>query len=364
MNLRIPGPTPLPQSVRQAQGQEMIDHRGTEFAALLREVTQHLRAFFQTNSDVLVLTASGTGGLEAALVNVLSPGDPVLAGSVGAFGERFAQIARAFGAHVIPLDSPWGEALDPDAVARALRNNPGVRLLLTTHNETSTGVLNDLKPVAEVLRGMGSQRPLWLVDAVSSLGAVELPMDDWGCDLVISASQKAWMASPGLAFLGVGPRAWERMPEARCPRLYWDLAQARAFAQRGQTPFTPAVSVLCGLRVALAGMALEGLPTIAARHRALAQRLRTGVRSLGLGLLAADACASPTVTAVCMAKGVSAVDVKRRLLAKHGVAVSAGMGILKDRVLRIAHLGYCRVEDIDEVLAALAAELGKEAGHA
>jgi aspartate aminotransferase-like enzyme len=344
----------LPPQVRQALTRDVIDHRSAEFEALLREATSRLKQFYQTTGDVLVLTASGTGGLEAALVNVLSPGDRVLAVSVGAFGERFAAIARAFGAEVIPLDFPWGQPLDPAAVARALREHPDVRLLLTTHNETSTGVLNPLEGVAEALRGLGSARPLWLVDAVSSLGAVDLPVQRWGCDVVISASQKAWMAPPGLAFVGMSARAWEWAARARCPRYYWDLRKAREHAQKGQTPFTPAVTALYGLREALRSMSAEGLPALVQRHADLSTRLRRGLRALGLELLAADACASPTVTAVRAPVGSLASDLKRRLQAEHDIVVSVGMGQLKEQVLRIAHMGYCTPQDIDEVLQAFA----------
>jgi aspartate aminotransferase-like enzyme len=357
MNLRIPGPTPLLPEAQKALSQDIIGHRDAEFEALLGEVTQQLRHFFQTTSDVLVLTASGTGGLEAAVVNVLSPGDPVLAVSVGAFGERFAAIARAFGARVEQLDFPWGQAMHVDVVEQALRNNPDVRLLLTTHNETSTGVLNDLEALADVLRALGAKRPLWLVDAVSSLGAVDLPMDEWGCDLVISASQKAWMAPPGLAFVGVSARAWDASSRARCPRFYWDLASARAFAAKGQTPFTPAVSTLYGLRASLARMVEEGLPAIVARHRCLGEQLRDGLKAMGLHLFADEAHASPTVTAVYMPEGVSAVEVKRDLMEGHDIAVAAGMGRFRDKVLRIAHMGYCSSADIESVLGALQAVL-------
>ena len=354
MNLRIPGPTPLPPDVVQGLGQEMIDHRGMHFEELLREVAAHLRRFYQTAEDVLVLTASGTGGLEAALVNVLSPGDHVLAVCTGHFGQRWADIARAFGATVTQLDVPWGEAFRPAAVESALREHADIRLLLTTHNETSTGVLNDLAPLAGMLRRMGGRRPLWLVDAVSSLGAVDLPMDAWGCDLVISASQKAWMAPPGLALVGVSRRAWDWMEQARCPRFYWDLRTARAHAAKGQTPYTPAVSTLFGLRVALRRMAEEGLPAIVERHQLLAEQTRAGLRALGLRLLAADRCASPTLTAVCMPEGTSALEVKRRLWSEHAIAVAAGMGTMKDEILRIAHMGYCTTADIDDVLLSLA----------
>jgi aspartate aminotransferase-like enzyme len=355
MNLRIPGPTPLPAAVRRAAGAEVIDHRGRVFEDLLIRCSNRLREFYQTQSDVLVLTGSGTGGLEAALVNVLSPGDEVLAVSTGHFGERFAAIARAFGARVTQLDVPWGQAHSAGTIAKALNDNSGIRLLLTTHNETSTGVLNDLAPVAELLERLGSRRPLWLVDAVSSLGATDLPMDKWGCDVVISASQKAWMAPPGLSFLAVSERAWERIDTASCPRYYWDLREAKRYARKGQTPFTPAVSALAGLGEALELMADEGLPAIVARHRRQASQMRSGLRQLGFGLLAQGECASPTVTAALMPKGLAATDLKRRLLAEQGVVIAAGMGELKDKVIRVAHMGFCTDQDVQASLDAIEA---------
>jgi aspartate aminotransferase-like enzyme len=359
MNLRIPGPTPLPPEVRQALGRDMISHRGTQFSALLDEVTRQLRAFFQTEGDVLILTGSGTGGLEAALVNALSPGDRVLAVSCGAFGDRFASIACAFGGHVDRLDFPPGRALDAGAVGKALRSNPDTRILLTTHNETSTGVLNDLSAVARVLSSLGPDRPLWLVDAVSSLGAVDLPMDEWCCDVVVSASQKAWMAPPGLAFIGVSARAWEFVAQARCPRFYWDLTAARQYAAKGQTPFTPAVSALYALQASLRSMADEGLPAIVARHERMGAYLRNGLKELGLRLFADEAAASPTVTAVCAPAGTTASEMQQQLAAR-GVIVATGQGPLRDQILRIAHMGHCDIGELDHLLHALASLLQQE----
>ncbi len=356
MNLRIPGPTPLPRDVRDAMCREMVGHRDDAFETLLAEVMEQLRHFYQTQSDVLVLTASGTGGLEAAVVNTMSSGDAVLAVSCGSFGERFAAIARAFGGDVKQLESPWGRGLDAAQVGEVLERCPDVRLLLTTHNETSTGVLNDLAAVADVLASLGARRPLWLVDAISSLGAVDLPMDAWGCDVVISASQKAWMAPPGLAFMGVSQRAWTRMAQATCPRFYWDLNAAHSYAEKGQTPFTPAVSALYGLHASLRSMASEGLPAIVARHERLAAHLRTGLQGLGLRVFADQAVASPTVTAVCVPAGTTASEMQHRL-ADGGVEVATGQGLLREQILRIAHMGYCDSGDLDHVLRALGALL-------
>jgi aspartate aminotransferase-like enzyme len=357
MNLRIPGPTPLPLEVRQALGKDMIHHRGAGFHALLRGVASQLATFLHTDGDVLLLTASGTGGLEAALVNVLSPGEAVLSLSCGAFGERFADIARAFGGDVHQLDFPWGQSVEVGAVQQALRSRSGFRVLLTTHNETSTGVLNDLEALAVMLRSQGPDRPLWVVDAVSSLGAVDLPMDEWGCDLVVSASQKAWMAPPGMAFVALSNRAWLRIAQARCPRYYWDLELAQKYASRGETPFTPAVSTLYGLRASLAAMSREGLPAIAERHRLLANHIRSGLRELGLRLFAEDAVASPTVTAVYTPDGLAATELRNRLATEHDVVVATGQGVYKESVLRIAHMGFCNHKDIEAVLTALRAVL-------
>lgn len=353
MNLRIPGPTPLPEPVRIATGGDAFDHRGERFEKMLGRCEGRLRHFFQTQSDVLALTGSGTGGLEAALVNVLSPGATVLAVSVGHFGERFATIAKAFGAQVTMLEYQPGRALEAGEVEAALARLPAPAILLTTHNETSTGVLNNLEEVSQVLDRLGDQRPLWLVDAVSSLGATDLPMDRWGCDVVISASQKAWMAPAGLALLGVSARAWEWIERARCPRFYWDLSEAKKYARKGQTPFTPAVNALAGLDVALEMMEREGLPDIVSRHRALATQTRAGLRELGFSMLASDQDASPTVTAARVPEGFSATEIKKRLLRDCGVAVAAGMGELKEQIIRVAHMGYCSQADMAQLLEQL-----------
>lgn len=353
MNLRIPGPTPLPEAVRSATGSDAFDHRGQRFEQMLERCQARLKQFFQTSSDVLVLTGSGTGGLEAALVNVLSPGDSVLAVSVGHFGQRFAAVARAFGARVTMLESVPGQALDPREVVTSLAEVPSPAVLLTTHNETSTGVLNNLEELSRLLEQLGPRRPLWLVDGVSSLGATDLPMDRWGCDVVISASQKAWMAPAGLAFLGVSARAWEWVERASCPRFYWDLREAKKYAAKGQTPFTPAVNALAGLDAALELMAREGLEAIVARHRELARQTRTGLRALGFSMLASDQDASPTVTAARVPAGISAIELKRRLMTECGIGVATGMGELKDQVIRVAHMGYCSEDEIRQLLSAL-----------
>src|SRR5687767_14132751 len=242
-NLRTPGPTPIPQAVREAQSQQMIDHRGTEFAELLSETSAGLAELIGTQGDVLLLTGSGSGALEAAIVNTLSPGDSLLAVNIGAFGDRFAQMAMAFGAAVEPFAVEWGSAADPAGLREHMASADPYRAVLVTHNETSTGVANPLRELAEVIRSAPGD-PLLIVDGISGLGAMPFEMDAWGIDLVVSASQKAWMASPGIAIAAVGERARAAGEVARMPRFYWDFAEARTWAAKGQTPWTPAITVL------------------------------------------------------------------------------------------------------------------------
>lgn len=359
MNLRVPGPTPLPRLVREAAAADMINHRGPEFKEMFGAVLADLQYVFQTTDEVVILTGSGTGGLEAAIVNLLNPGDRVLAVSIGAFGERFAEIARAFGAEVTMVTAPWGQAADPLALEDALARTPDVRLVLVTHNETSTGVTNDLRTLAEVVRAKrNGSSPLLVVDGISSVGSIPLLTGEWGCDVVVGGSQKGWMAPPGLAMLSVSPRAWEAAEKATCPRYYWDLRAARHYAGRGQTPWTPAVSVLYGLRAGLQMMRAEGLEAIYARHRRVAQRMREGTQALGLELFADPAHASDTVTTLRVPAGWDGEALVAKMR-EQGVIVAGGQGKLKGQVLRVGHLGYVDTADIDEVLRALAVALGR-----
>jgi len=300
-HLRIPGPTPCPEEVLQAMTKQMINHRGEEYGQIQADVTAKLKQLFQTGNDLLLLTGSGTGGLEATVVNMLSPGDTVLSVSIGVFGERLADIARQFGAEVIPLQFEWGKAADPDAVRQALRSEPKIKAVLVTHNETSTGVTNDLAAISAVVEEFGK---LLLVDAISSLGSINLPVDDWHCDVAITGSQKGWMVPPGLTMLSVSPEAWRAYEQARMPRFYWDFAKAKSFAEKKQTPWTPAVTVLYALSVSLEMMLREGLDNIFARHARVGRAARDGVKSLGLSLFADEAHASNTVTSVAATNGL------------------------------------------------------------
>ena len=248
MQLRIPGPTPIPNEILQAMTTQMINHRGPQFAEMIHKATDILKTMFQTKGDVFLLTCSGTGGMEAAVVNTLSPGDKVLVVANGAFGDRFADIAEIFGAQVERLSFEWGTAVDPQEVRRALSQDASIKAVLVTHNETSTGVTNDLEAISAVVR---EYEKLLIVDAISSLGCIDLPTDEWGCDVVITGSQKGWMAPPGLAMVSVSERAWQAQAQAKMPKYYWDFAKAKSFLEKGQTPWTPAVSTVYALDAAL-----------------------------------------------------------------------------------------------------------------
>lgn len=355
MNLRIPGPTPCPEEVLAALSKQMVDHRGPEFKAVLASVSERLKTFFQTKNEVMSLTAAGTGGLESAIVNFLSPGDKVLAVSIGVFGDRFAKIAEAYGANVQRLRFQDGTAADPQKIAGALAADPEIKAVTVTHNETSTGVTNDLAPIAKVIRAANK---LILVDAVSSLSSIDLPVDALDLDVVVSGSQKGWMVPPGLSFVSVSERGWEANAQAKMPRFYFDLKEAKKSLEKGQTPWTPAVSIFWGLDVALDMMLQEGMQNIFARHARLAKMTRDGVKELGLELLADERYASNTVTAVKVPEGMDVKELRAQLR-KEGTVAAGGQGALDGKIFRIGHLGYIRENDIDEALGALRLALPK-----
>jgi aspartate aminotransferase-like enzyme len=351
VNLRTPGPTPMPDSVATALSQPMINHRGPEFADLLREVTTELQAAFQTRNDLFLLTSSGTGGLEAAVVNTFSPGDHLLAVVIGNFGERFATIAERYGCNVQTLAFKSGEAADPGMVAERLAADPALKGVLITHNETSTGVTNDLPALAEVVRRAG---PLLVVDGVSSAGSLEIKTDDWGIDLLVSASQKGWMVPPGIAMVSVSPRAWEANATATLPRYYWDLALAKKEAVRGQTPWTPGITVLYGFREALRLMRADGFDAVYAKHRRIGAYTRAAVKNLGLRLVPVDERrASDTVTAFYLPEGTNEKAFLEQLRVQHGVVLAGGQGELVGKIARIGHMGMVEEADIDDAVRAI-----------
>lgn len=357
MQLRIPGPTPIPDEVLQSMTKQMINHRGKEFAELIHQLTDKLKGMFQTRGDVFILTGSGTGSMEAMVVNTLSPGDKVLSASCGAFGDRFADIAEQFGAEVTRLRFEWGSPVDPDTVRRALQADPAIKAVLTTHNETSTGLTNDLASISAVVKEFDK---LLLVDAISSLGSIDLPVDKWGCDVVATASQKGWMAPPGLAMVSMSFKAWQANSKAKMPRYYWDFAKAKSFLEdKGQTPWTPAVSTFYALAAALELVEREGLPNVFARHAKIAKIAREGVKSLGLTLFPDEAFASNTITAIKAPQGVDAKKLLQILREEHQVILSGGQQKLDGKIFRIGHLGWINEADIKEVIEKLQIALPK-----
>ena len=357
-NLRVPGPTPIPEDILEAMSQQMINHRGPEFLELIARTTEQLQQVFMTRSDLYILTASGTGALEASIVNTLSPGDKVLSATAGAFGDRYTEIARAYGAEVRELQFDWGALVDPEVVRRALRDDPEIKAVLIVHNETSTGITHPLEAIAKVVKGEFDK--LLLVDAVSSLGCLPLPVDGWHCDVVGTASQKGFMVPPGLAFISVSESGHAAQEAATMPRFYFDLQTAQSYLERGQTPWTPNLTVLYGLSLALDKLLDEGLENIYERHARIGQLTRDGIKSLGLELLARDEeWASNTVTAVKVPEGIDGGKLVALARTENNVVLAGGQAQLSGKIFRIGHLGHVSQNDIEEVLEALKTILPK-----
>ena len=351
--LLTPGPTSVPPEVLRALAEPVLHHRSPDFAEVFAVAQERLRQVFRTDAEVLVFTSSGTGAFESALVNLLSPGDRVLAVSQGEFGERWQKMATALGCDVVPLTYAWGESPRPDDLRDALTES-GAETVFLVHSETSTGVVSELEPLLQVCAEAGA---LSIVDAVSSLGAVPLDTDAWGADVVVTGSQKALMTPPGLAFAAVSERAWERTATATLPRFYWDWARQRRVQETGSTPFTPATSLVVALVEAL-GIVLDGgLETAFARHRALGRACRAGIKAIGLELYSPDDDSAAVLTGALTPDGIDAVELRLALRDRHGITIAGGHGELVPRLFRIGHIGHVSVEDIAEALTAIEEEL-------
>jgi serine---pyruvate transaminase len=356
-----PGPTPIPPEVLLAQGSPLIYHRGPGFGKLMREVTDNLKSLYRTDSaDVLLMTSSGTGGLESAVQNVFSPGDEVLVPLAGFFAERFQKLAESQGLVVRTIEEAWGTKVDPAKVADALAEHP-VKAVLLTHSETSTGVIQPVERLARVANDAGA---LVVVDVVSSLGAVPFAFDDWGIDVAVGGSQKALSASPGIAFVAIGPRAWAANQTATCPRFYFDWATYKRFADlpHPENPWTPAISVMQGLNAALELYFQDGVDVAMARHRTLSAAVKEGARALGLDLFGEGLEDNWTVTAIRAPDAADADTICDRIRADFGCVLAPGQGPLKGRVFRIGHFGYFSELDIIRGLAALEMTL-ERLGH-
>jgi aspartate aminotransferase-like enzyme len=330
----------------------MVNHRGPEFAECMREVIEGLKPFFGTQNDPLLLTGSGTGALEAAIVNTLSPGDEALAITIGVFGDRFADIAEAFGAVVHRFEAEWGKAIEPHAVGQALENLPNTKAVLLTHNETSTGVTNDIPAIVRTIRE-SSPECLVLVDGVSSIGALPFEMDSWGVDVAITGSQKAWMSPPGLSMVAISERGWRAYEQAKMPRFYWDFRKAQKNGAKGTAPFTPAVGIVRALQRALQMMHAEGKQWVFDRHRRIARSIRDGIESMGLELFADPSVVSDTVTAVRIPSDVDGSTLLRNLREIHGLVLGSGQDSLKGAIFRIGHMGWVHERDVQHLLDTL-----------
>jgi aspartate aminotransferase-like enzyme len=346
-----PGPTAVPPEVYLAQGSPLVYHRGPAYGDLLRDVTEKIQRLFRTGNDVLLFTASGTGGLESAVANLMSPGDRVVVPVAGYFGERFAKIARAYGADVRTVDYEWGQIARAGDVEAALREAP-TKAVLVQQSETSTGAIHDVQEIAAVARAAGA---LVVVDCVSSVGAVPFDADAWGVDVAVSGSQKALSATPGIAFVSVSQAAWVASETATNPRFYfdWRLYKESFDRKNPENPFTPAISVMMGLRAALDLYFQDGVDEQLRQHERRSRAVKDAVRALGLDLFGEDPDRNWAVTSIRAPEGIDGDDVVARVRRDHGVILAPGQGPLKGKVFRIGHLGYYDHLDILRGLAAL-----------
>lgn len=357
--LHIPGPSPVPPQVQRAMARPMIGHRSGDFSKLVARLGEEAKQLFQTSGDVLTLTGSGTAGMEACVAGVVSPGDEVLVLAAGVFGERWAKIAEAYGARVTRLEARWGTPVDPHQVAVKLAENPRIKAVFATQNETSTTVTNDIAAIGAYV---AKTPAVYVVDCVSSLGGVEFRMDEWQVDLAVAGSQKCLMLPPGLALVAVSDKAWRAIGEARSPRLYLDLAAYRDQLKKSTTPYTPAVSLYFGLEASLALLFEEGLENTFRRHELMKRMTRRAMKALGLRLMAEDAWASATVTGVWAPEGVDPDQFRSVVKKRYGVVLAGGQKDLAGKIFRIGHMGYTSPYDLLGVVAAV--ELGlKEAGQ-
>lgn len=357
--LMIPGPTPVPHEIYQAMSSGIFNHRGPKFKALIEEVTEKLKVLFATKNDLFILTASGTGAMEAGVVNFVSQGEQVISLSNGAFGDRLASIARAFGIEVHPLHSEWGGPLDYEGLEAMLSKDKthNIKAVLVVHNESSTGMMNDVEKISKI---RGEHPALLIVDTVSSMGAVNFPVDEWQVDICLTGSQKALMLPPGLSFISVNQRAWEALDRCRTPRFYFDLKKAKDFLDKGQTPFTPAIPQVVALKDSLNMLLEEGRQNVYKRHYRMMQASRKALKALGLEMLVADdEHASRTVTAIKSPKNLEVGSLRSKMRNKYGVEIAGGQGKLSNDIFRIGHLGAITELDIITTIAALEMSLSE-----
>jgi aspartate aminotransferase-like enzyme len=341
--LRLPGPTAVPPRVLQAIAAPIVNHRGPEFRAMYARCEELMRPILGTSGHPFFLACSGTGAMEASLVNILAPGESVLCVIHGHFGERFAAIAKTFGAQVDVLEFPWGTTVDANAIEKRVAEK-NYRAVVVTHNESSTGVLANLAPIGKLLRDLPT---LLVVDSVSGLGGLEMKQDEWGIDIVASASQKCLMCPPGIGVVSVSQKAWKIVErEDRLPRYYWDFRKTLASAEKFETAFTAPVSLMAGMRAALEMIHEEGLPKVLVRHLRLSAALRAGCAAIGLAGYGEAGALSPTVVALQVPEKLNGGDIVKRLYEKHRTVIAGSRNKLAGKVIRIGTMGYISEEDI------------------
>ena len=349
--LLAPGPVPVPPNVLNAMAAPMIHHRSPDFVEVFAEVKDGLKYLYQTEMPVLILAATGTGGMEGAVTNFLSPGDKALFVNGGKFGERWGKILTAYGVEAIEIKVTWGESVDVGQIKAALDADPSIKAVYLQASETSTGVAHDVKTVAEITRDRDT---LCVVDAITAMGVTNIPMDEWGLDVVVSGSQKGYMLPPGLAFVGVSEKGWRFNANATCPRFYFDFAKEKKSLEGDQTAFTPAVSLIVGLKEVLRMVREETLEGVHARHERLANATREGLKAAGLTLFPTGT-PSTAVTAVNAPEGVDGQDIYKTLRTRYGVTAAGGQDHLKGKVFRLAQLGYA--DTFDTIIAVSAIEM-------
>lgn len=361
--LQVPGPTNIPDRILRSLSQPLINHRGPEFAGLVADCLSGLKRVFRTQDDILIFPSSGSGALESAVVNLFSPGDRIIAVCMGLFSERMAVIAERHGLQVQRLEKEWGLAVKPQEIRELLERDRAreIRAVCLPQNETASGVVNDIPAVTRAIADCGHPA-IVIVDAVSSLACVPFEMDAWGIDVAVSASQKGLMLPPGLGMVALSSRSWEMVAGSRSHRWYWDYKAVKQKLQDSQFPYTPATSLLFGLREALAMLEEEGLEGVWERHKLMAQAVRSGAVAMGLALLAEPFHQSDAVTAIGMPPGLAYADLAELLRSRYRVIVGEGLERLRGKIFRISHMGAIHMPEIFAVMGSVELAL-RELGY-
>jgi len=358
LNLMIPGPTPVPENVLSCMSKHPIGHRSGDFQEIVQKTTEQLKWLHQTTADVLTITGSGTAAMEAGIINTLSKGDRVICGENGKFGERWVKVAKAYGLDVKIVKANWGEPLDPSQFKMILERDTEkkIKAVILTHSETSTGVINDLQAINKEVKNHG--KALTIADCVTSLGACNIPMDEWGIDVIASGSQKGYMIPPGLSFVAMSKRAWEANSVSDLPRFYLDLKQYLKAVNNKSNPFTPAINLYFALEASLTMMQDEGLNNIFTRHLRHQKATEEGIKAMGLNLFTKEGCGSPAITAV-QPENIDAESIRKTIKNDFDILLAGGQDHLKGKIFRIGHLGFVNDRDILSVISALESTLNK-----